>query len=189
MIDVLKQNEDTLTIPALLPKKHCHSPQNRYANLRAGRCRNCVCQIGRPNRTIRIIGFCERYSDFGSREDYQRTGINLLHVFLTRMKTFADRAIAYYNALEAPTNLPPGIDVMNPYKQPDVRQLVNSFYTRFFSDTAPRVFVLGINPGRFGAGVTGISFTTPQNLRRYCGIENSLRDTPELSSRFYLSGS
>jgi hypothetical protein len=73
---------------------------------------------------------------------------------------------------------------MNPYEEPTVRQIVDAFYTKFYSDTNPRVFVLGINPGRFGAGVTGISFTTPQNLRRYCGIENDLRDTPELSSRF-----
>lgn len=100
------------------------------------------------------------------------------------MTTFADRAIAYYNALKAPANLPPGIGVMNPYQQPPVRQIVGEFYAKFYNDTNPRVFVLGINPGRFGAGVTGISFTTPQNLRRYCGIENDLRDTPELSSRF-----
>ncbi|QKZ14694.1 uracil-DNA glycosylase family protein [Spirosoma sp. KUDC1026] len=100
------------------------------------------------------------------------------------MTTFADHAIAYYNSLVAPTTLPPGVGVMNPYETPTVRQIVDAFYTRFYSDTNPRVFVLGINPGRFGAGVTGISFTTPQNLRRYCGIENDLRDTPELSSRF-----
>jgi hypothetical protein len=100
------------------------------------------------------------------------------------MTTFADRAIPYYNALTAPTTLPPGVGVMNPYEAPAVRQIVDAFYTKFYSDTNPRVFVLGINPGRFGAGVTGISFTTPQNLRRYCGIENDLRDTPELSSRF-----
>lgn len=100
------------------------------------------------------------------------------------MTTFADHAIAYYNALRAPDNLPPGIDVMNPYQQPEVQRIVGEFYTKFYNDTNPRVFVLGINPGRFGAGVTGISFTTPQNLRRYCGIENALRDTPELSSRF-----
>ena len=100
------------------------------------------------------------------------------------MTTFADKAIAYYNALLAPTNLLPGLGVMNPYKQPEVEKIVQEFYTKFFSDTHPRVFVMGINPGRFGAGVTGISFTTPQNLRRYCGIENTLRDTPELSSRF-----
>ncbi|WP_461041293.1 uracil-DNA glycosylase family protein [Spirosoma harenae] len=100
------------------------------------------------------------------------------------MITFADKAIAYYNNLSAPTNLPTGVDVMNPYQTPDVRRIVEEFYSKFFNDTNPRVFVLGINPGRFGAGVTGISFTTPQNLRRYCGIENTLRDTPELSSRF-----
>jgi hypothetical protein len=100
------------------------------------------------------------------------------------MTTFADHAISYYNALSAPTSLPPGVEVMNPYQEPAVQQIVGEFYTKFYSDTQPRVFVLGINPGRFGAGVTGISFTTPQNLRRYCGIDNSLRDTPELSSRF-----
>ncbi|MBD2751676.1 uracil-DNA glycosylase family protein [Spirosoma validum] len=100
------------------------------------------------------------------------------------MTTFADKAITYYNTLSAPTKLPPGVGVMNPYQQSDVQRIVEEFYTKFYSDTNPRVFILGINPGRFGAGVTGISFTTPQNLRRYCGIENDLRDTPELSSRF-----
>lgn len=100
------------------------------------------------------------------------------------MTTFASKAIAYYNALTEPNNLPPDIGVLNPYPQPEVRAIVSEFYTKFYNDTAPRVFVLGINPGRFGAGVTGISFTTPQNLRRYCGIANDLRDTPELSSRF-----
>ncbi len=98
--------------------------------------------------------------------------------------TFADHAIAYYNALRAPDNLPPGISVMNPYQQPEVQRIVNEFYTKFYSNNNPRVFVLGINPGRFGAGVTGISFTTPQNLRQYCDIENTLANTPELSSRF-----
>lgn len=100
------------------------------------------------------------------------------------MTNFADKAIAYYNALTAPENLPSSVGVMNPYQDPAVRQIVHQFYTRFYCDNQPRVFILGINPGRFGAGVTGISFTTPQNLRRYCGIENTARDTPELSSRF-----
>jgi hypothetical protein len=100
------------------------------------------------------------------------------------MTTFADHAIAYYNSLAVPTVLPPGVGAMNPYETPVVQRIIDEFYTKFYSDTNPRVFVLGINPGRFGAGVTGISFTTPQNLRRYCGIENDLRDTPELSSRF-----
>ncbi|MFD1140492.1 uracil-DNA glycosylase family protein [Larkinella insperata] len=100
------------------------------------------------------------------------------------MKTFADRAIPYYLNLTDPPSLPPGVGVLNPFRQLEVAQICREFYGKFFSDTSPRVYVLGINPGRFGAGVTGISFTTPQNLKRYCGIDNNLPPTPELSSRF-----
>ncbi|GAB3342129.1 hypothetical protein GCM10027299_56690 [Larkinella ripae] len=100
------------------------------------------------------------------------------------METFADRAIPYYYHLTEPENLPPGVGALNPYRQPEVQSIVRQFYDTFFRDTNPRVYVLGINPGRFGAGVTGISFTTPQNLKRYCGIDNNLPPTPELSSRF-----
>ncbi|MBC8156182.1 MAG: DUF4918 family protein [Bacteroidetes bacterium] len=98
--------------------------------------------------------------------------------------TFADRAIAYYLNLREPTNLPAGVSALNPYRLPAVQNVVQAFYQKFFADQQPRVFLMGINPGRFGAGVTGISFTTPQNLTHYCGIENDLRPTPELSSRF-----
>jgi hypothetical protein len=48
------------------------------------------------------------------------------------MTTFADRAIAYYNALEAPSSLPPGVGAMNPYQQPEVQRVVTEFYTKFF---------------------------------------------------------
>lgn len=98
--------------------------------------------------------------------------------------TFAQRAIAYYLGLNAPHNLPTGVSAMNPYADSDVQAIVQQFYTKFYNDTQPRVYILGINPGRFGAGVTGLSFTTPQNLARYCGIPNNLPPTPELSSRF-----
>ena len=43
---------------------------------------------------------------------------------------------------------------------------------------------LGINPGRFGGGLTGISFTDPVALKKYCGIDNQLRNKEELSSKF-----
>ena len=98
--------------------------------------------------------------------------------------TFADRAIAYYLGLQESANLPAGVSAMNPYADPTVQAIVSQFYTKFYANNTPRVYILGINPGRFGAGVTGISFTTPQNLARYCGIPNTLPPTPELSSRF-----
>ncbi|KAA9349079.1 uracil-DNA glycosylase family protein [Larkinella humicola] len=100
------------------------------------------------------------------------------------METFADRAIAYYLGLKEPTNLPSGVGALNPYRQPEIQAIVKQFFTTYFSDNSPRVYILGINPGRFGAGVTGISFTTPQNLQKYCGIDNDLPPSPELSSRF-----
>ena len=100
------------------------------------------------------------------------------------MMTFAQKAIAYYLSLTQPVGLPTGVWAMNPYADPVVQDLVGQFYAKFYADNTPRVYILGINPGRFGAGVTGLSFTTPQNLARYCGIPNNLPPTPELSSRF-----
>ena len=101
--------------------------------------------------------------------------------------TFASRAIDYYLNLREPDNMPTGVSALNPYATPAVQTIVREFYGAYFADRQPRVFVMGINPGRFGAGVTGISFTTPQNLKRYCGIDNELPPTPELSSRFIYS--
>ena len=108
---------------------------------------------------------------------------------MTTESTFADRAIAFYENLQEPTNLPVGVSALNPYREPEVQRIGREFYGKFFNDNRPRVFITGINPGRFGAGVTGISFTTSQNLQRYCDIENSLppiasANRPELSSRF-----
>ena len=43
---------------------------------------------------------------------------------------------------------------------------------------------MGINPGRFGSGLTGVSFTDPVALRTFCGIENDFGNKRELSSEF-----
>jgi hypothetical protein len=43
---------------------------------------------------------------------------------------------------------------------------------------------LGINPGRFGSGTTGVSFTDPIKLEKYCDIKNDLPKKPELSADF-----
>lgn len=98
--------------------------------------------------------------------------------------SFAEKATAYYLNLSEPAALPAGVSVLNPYRQPEVQRIVRTFFTTYFGDSQPRIFILGINPGRFGAGVTGISFTTPQALVTHCGIDNQLPPTPELSSRF-----
>ena len=43
--------------------------------------------------------------------------------------------------------------------------------------------LLGINPGRFGAGITGVNFTAPKQLREHCQIESNLKGS-ELSAEF-----
>ena len=43
---------------------------------------------------------------------------------------------------------------------------------------------MGINPGRFGGGVTGIPFTDPVRLEKVCGIKNDFQRKQELSSVF-----
>jgi len=47
-----------------------------------------------------------------------------------------------------------------------------------------RVFVFGINPGRFGSGTTGVPFTDPVALENVCGIANKLVKRRETSSEF-----
>lgn len=44
--------------------------------------------------------------------------------------------------------------------------------------------MLGINPGRFGAGITGINFTAPRQLKASCGIDHSWGNSTELSAEF-----
>lgn len=100
-----------------------------------------------------------------------------------KRSTFADRAYEFYLRLRAPA-VPRGIHVMNPYAEPLVRGYVRAFLDRFYADNRERVLMLGINPGRFGAGVTGITFTDPVALRDFCGIENHLPRRRELSSVF-----
>ena len=100
------------------------------------------------------------------------------------MLTFAEKAIRYFTKLKTPFNLPPGIDIANPYESKEVKTVVKKFFEKYFGDNNKRIFIFGINPGRFGGGLTGISFTDPVALREECGIENNLGTQRELSSRF-----
>lgn len=44
--------------------------------------------------------------------------------------------------------------------------------------------MLGINPGRFGAGATGINFTAPKQMVQYCGMKYEGQLFSELSAEF-----
>jgi hypothetical protein len=98
--------------------------------------------------------------------------------------SFSTKAIKYFCDLEGPKLNSSDVEIINPYKGAEANQAVKKFYTKFYSDENDRLFMIGINPGRFGGGRTGISFTDPVALREKCGIENNLSNRKELSSKF-----
>ncbi len=101
--------------------------------------------------------------------------------------TLAEKIQSFYKNLILPSNLPIGINTINPYVNEKVEDYFNIFLNRYFSDKNKHVLVLGINPGRFGSGVTGVPFTDPIALAEHCKIENELIKRHELSSEFIYS--
>ena len=71
------------------------------------------------------------------------------------------------------TALPKGIGVLDPFHGPhadEVRRIVTLFHRSYYSDDKPRTLMLGINPGRLGAGSTGLSFTDTKRCESELGI-------------------
>lgn len=100
------------------------------------------------------------------------------------MNNLAEKLIHFYSNLKLTPPKGLNIEVLNPYKSNDVIEICNRFYHNYYSDDHSRILALGINPGRFGAGVTGISFTDPILLKENLGIENNFDQKPELSAKF-----
>ena len=98
--------------------------------------------------------------------------------------TQAKKILNFYNSLSVPTVLPEGVEIMNPYQDKKAAALARQFYNRYYNDNNPRILILGINPGRFGGGITGIPFTDPLKLEVQCGIRNDFEKRTELSADF-----
>lgn len=90
----------------------------------------------------------------------------------------------FLTSLDPDFGLPKGYSVIYPYSEPEVKRVLRAFCDRFYSDDAERILMLGINPGRFGAGITGIPFTDPYALDLECGVTNEFEKRRELSSSF-----
>ena len=99
--------------------------------------------------------------------------------------TFAQHVIQFNTSLNLTTALPSGIAVMNPFAENSHALAVSSaFYQKYYNDTQPRKLILGINPGRHGAGVTGIPFTDTKRLTKFCDLSIPAISTHEISSVF-----
>ncbi len=87
------------------------------------------------------------------------------------MKTFAEKVIHFNKTISFAGKLPAGIRIMNPFREDKkVKRIASAFYHKYYNDHLTRHIILGINPGRFGGGITGIPFTDPKRLIEKCGI-------------------
>jgi len=98
--------------------------------------------------------------------------------------TFAEKTLLFYKQLAPEKELPKDIEILNPYTRNETLAACETFYNKYYNDHKNRRIIFGINPGRFGAGVTGIPFTDPVHLEKSCDIPNSFDKKPELSSQF-----
>jgi Domain of unknown function (DUF4918) len=101
------------------------------------------------------------------------------------MNLLADKILDFYADVNFEGRLPEHIGIMNPYRESeDIRTLCGLFYLKYYGDSNQRKLILGINPGRLGAGATGIPFTDTKRLNDDCGIRYSNFITHEPSSVF-----
>lgn len=102
-------------------------------------------------------------------------------------ETWADKILQFNKGLELKTKLPAGFEVMNPFQGENsevIDRISTQFYQKFYSDSDSRNLILGINPGRLGAGATGLPFTDTKRLTADCGIAFNEFSTHEPSSVF-----
>lgn len=120
----------------------------------------------------------------GNSANYNKFDLFLIKL-LTVKKTFADQVIRFNSGLSFDGKLPPGIHIMNPFRESaQIVDIMRQFYKKFYDDTRPRRLILGINPGRLGAGATGVPFSDTKRLAAYCGITVNGFQTHEPSSVF-----
>ena len=100
--------------------------------------------------------------------------------------TKSDQILDFYRSISFDLNtLDYDLNVLNPFSLASFEQttVLDKFYHKFYGDHEPRNLILGINPGRLGAGATGIPFTDTKRLNQ-CGIEMTEFTTHEPSSVF-----
>lgn len=100
-------------------------------------------------------------------------------------QTFGDKVIEFNLDLDYSDALPEDFMVLNPYMDnPETMEVMQQFYHKFYPDSNQRKFIIGINPSRHGAGVTGVPFTDTKRLESVCGIKMTSAHTHEISSVF-----
>lgn len=102
------------------------------------------------------------------------------------MITFNKHLIEFYHFIQQYSfDLPRGIKAIQTYEGAVIENL-SSFFQEYYNDTKTRSLILGINPGRKGAGVTGIPFTDSQRLNQILGFKrDNDKKSYEPSAEFF----
>ncbi|AZA75595.1 SMUG2 DNA glycosylase family protein [Chryseobacterium indoltheticum] len=99
--------------------------------------------------------------------------------------TFAEKIIEFNKNLRYSGQLPKDFQILNPYlDNPETMVVMEKFYHKYYNDSIQRKFLIGINPSRHGAGVTGVPFTDTKRLESVCGIKMESAHTHEVFSVF-----
>lgn len=101
-----------------------------------------------------------------------------------KMKSLSDRIYSYHTQKWKLPSISEPIRWINPFVNSETKAAFKIFHDKYYNDQNKRIYLLGINPGRLGAGVTGVAFTDPVRLQEICGINNSFKQRSELSSIF-----
>ena len=68
----------------------------------------------------------------------------------------ADRLLQHVLSFSlSDVRLPKGVGVLDPFNGPnaeEIHRIVTRFHRTYYNDDRPRTLMLGINPGRLGAG-------------------------------------
>jgi hypothetical protein len=104
--------------------------------------------------------------------------------FMKQFTTFADKAINFFSNIEDPIPGHSEIKSMSIFQNDSVRENIRLFYQKYYSDADKRTFVIGINPGRLGSGVTGIPFTDTHTLHTLLDISQKSTISKEPTSQF-----
>jgi hypothetical protein len=106
----------------------------------------------------------------------------LLHLFMI----VANGLIKFLeNLASGIPKLPEGIGAYDPYLSgTESHRCASRFYQKYFNDQVSRHVLFGINPFRWGAGLTGIPFTDARRLSEKCGIDYNQPASHENASAF-----
>ncbi|CAA6811916.1 MAG: Unknown protein [uncultured Sulfurovum sp.] len=96
----------------------------------------------------------------------------------------SNKILDFYFNLPKDLPLANGVETIYPFDNKEVQSVMKTFFQKYYADSNPRTYLVGINPGRLGSGITGIGFTDAFHLEEVCDIANSFDKRIELSAAF-----